>query len=171
MAVLKLIKKPYRDDDVINNLVGYALNQDKMINMCYGGSGVSIENPIESMYAMKKALNLPSGKQAEHFILAFNQKELSKLTIPLIKQIAYDICEYFQGIQVVFALHEINNDYYSTDEFDSDKPHIHFVLNTVNAYTGGKFYINYNNEFDIRNYIEYLLFFYNISDKVTLSVK
>ena len=75
---------------------------------------------------------------------------------------------YFQGIQVVFSLHEINNDYYSTNEFDNNNPHIHFVLNTVNVYTGEKFYINYNTEFDIRNYIEYLFFHHNISDKVTI---
>lgn len=72
---------------------------------------------------------------------------------------------------MVFALYEINNDYDSTDEINNDNWHIHFVLNTVNVYTGGKFHINYNNEFDIGKYIENILFIYNISNKVILSVK
>ena len=63
--------------------------------MCYGGLGIRLDNPADSMYIIKNIFDKNTGKQAEHFILAFNKREQSTLVIPFIREIAYDICGFF----------------------------------------------------------------------------
>ena len=58
----------------------------------------------------------------------------------------------------------------NSDDYENDCLHIHFIVNTVNLRNGLKFRIDYNNEFNLKNYIEGVLFNYNISDKVQLAV-
>ena len=118
---------------------------------------------------MKETFGQITGKQCEHVILALSDEELSRLTMPMIVNLAYDICEFFEGIQVMFVLHEKGDDYFD-DEFEIKTPHLHFAINTVDVRTGKKFHIDYNNEFDLREHAEFLLWNYNIGEKVSLHV-
>lgn len=169
MAVLKLVRGEYRNEDAMKNLLTYVLNATKMPHNCYGGRGVSLENPLQSMNAVKNAYGQCTGKQAEHFILAFDRYENPNLTLPKIYNLAYDICEFFRDVQVLFALHEVKNSYL-TDDYEDDALHLHFILNTVNLRTGQKFRINFNNEYDLIHYISCVLEYYGISHNVQLAV-
>ena len=165
MAVLKIVHGKYRNIDATDKLIAYVLDREKMYSNCFGGTGVSLECPAYSMNYIKRAFGQNTGKMAEHLILAFEKSEVSNLTIQKIFEISYDICEFFAGVQVLFALHEISG----SDEI-SNNLHIHFVINTVDVRTGRKFRLDYSNEFQLKNYIENLLANYNIGDNVKLVV-
>ena len=137
--------------------------------MCYGGLGIRLDNPADSMYRIKNIFDKNTGKQAEHFILAFNKREQSTLVIPFIREIAYDICGFFKNVQILFAVHEVKNTYISED-YGDDYIHIHFVLNTVNVQTGNKFRIDYNNEIELKKHIQSVLFKHDVSETVLLTV-
>ena len=74
-----------------------------MPSMCYGGLGIRLDNPADSMYRIKNIFDKNTGKQAEHFILAFNKREQSTLVIPFIREIAYDMASllYYKGVDSV----------------------------------------------------------------------
>lgn len=167
MAVLKLVRDEYINQNAVYNLVHYVLNADKMPSGCYGGTGVSLTNPADSMYKIKNVFDKTTGKQAEHFVVAFNKKESRLLTPYYVEQIAYDICKYFRGVQVLFALHEVGNTYMS-DDYGDNNIHIHFVVNTVNMETGNKFWIDYHNASALREYIQAVLCNHQISKTVRI---
>ena len=169
MAVLKLVRGEYRNEDAMDNLVHYILNTDKMPNACFGGTGVVLSCPSECMYAMKQTFGKLTGKMAEHLIIAFNEDEISNLTIQKIFSLAYDVCDYFEGVQVLFGLHEYG-DIHFEDDFDVNNLHIHFAINTIDVRTGNKFRIDYNNEFQLKNYVLNLMYNYGIGDTVKLVV-
>lgn len=167
MAVLKIVKDEYRNQDAMYNLVSYVLNVNKMSRRCYGGTSISLTDPAESMYKIKNVYDKTTGRQAELFVLAFNQKEGALLTSYFVEQIAYDICKYFKGLQVLFVLHEAGNTYIS-DDYGDNNIHIHFVVNTVNMQTDNKFRIDYGNAFALREYIQSVLYNHQISKTVRL---
>ena len=170
MAILKLKRDPYINDDAVTNLVNYVLNEQKMPSRIFGGTGISLSDPAESMYKIKNAYDKATGKQVEHFILAFNQMEQRLLVATFIYEIAYEICNFFHGVQVLFAVHEVNNSYLS-DDYRDNALHIHFVVNTVNTLTGNKFILNYNNQFILRDYIRCVLQNHQVSNCVQLKVE
>ena len=167
MAVLKLVKGNYRNEDAMENLLAYVLDEEKMPHQCYGGRGVSLVNPLQSMRAVKNVYGQVTGKQAEHFIVAFDKRENPSLTLQKLYSLGYDICEFFEGVQVLFALHEVK-DSYIYDDYEKDAIHLHFILNTTCLMTGYKFIINFNNEYTLRNYILTLLENYGISNSLRL---
>ena len=156
MALFKIINDEYRNTDTINNLVNYVLNPVKMPSMCYGGLGINPGNPADSMCIVKKIYGKTIGKQAEHFILAFNKKEQRLLATPFLMKIAYEICDFFKNVQILFAVHEVKNTFLS-DDYEDDLIHIHFVVNTVNLQTGNKFRIDYNNVTELKEHIKSVL--------------
>ena len=167
MAILKLIRDEYVNQDAMYNLVHYVLNANKMPSRCFGGTGISLTSPADSMYKIKNVYDKTTGKQAEQFVLAFNYKESRLLNSYFIEQIAYEVCKYFEGVQVLFALHETGNTYIS-DDYGDNNVHIHFVVNTVNMFTGNKFWLDYNNAFALKAYIQSVLYTYQISKTVRL---
>lgn len=169
MAILKLIRDEYRNTDAISNLVNYVLNPIKMPSMCYGGLGISLDNPADSMYRIKNIYDKTTGKHAEHFVLAFNQKEQRLLAIPFLMKIAYDICGFFENLQVLFAVHEVKNTFISED-YEDDLIHIHFVVNTVNIQTGNKFRIDYNSITKLKKHVSTVLYENEITETVTFLV-
>ena len=77
MAIIKLMRKDYRNTDAIDNLVNYVLNIDKMPHRCYGGLGISLNDPAFCMNTVKNIYGQTTGKQAEHFVLIFKQNEIN----------------------------------------------------------------------------------------------
>ena len=132
MAILKLIRGEYRNSDAIKNLVNYILDINKMPSRCWGGIGVPMGNPVDAMYRIKNVFDKTAGKQAEHFVLAFDSREAENLSPYFMTEIAYEICVFFKNVQVIFAVHEVKNTYIS-DDYCDNCVHIHFVLNTVNV--------------------------------------
>lgn len=167
MAVLKLIRNSYRNTSAPTNVISYCLNPQKMPNNCYGGQGISLFNPSSSMLSIKNIFCHNYGKQLEHFVLSFDKEEIPNLSIPKILHLSYAICEFFEGNQILFALHETNIDeYYDSKEFH---PHIHFVLNTTNINTGNKARIDFCNEYALKRYVGTLLSEFDITEKLITS--
>ena len=86
MALFELIK----EEKATSVLVDYIFDEGKMLNDCYGGTGIALQNPAGSMYAMNRVYGHTSKRiQAYHAKLAFSQEELQKLTEENIMKIAY----------------------------------------------------------------------------------
>lgn len=166
MAVLKLIRDAYRNTTAPENVINYCLNPQKIQSNCYGGSGISLSDPCGSMQKIKDIFCHNYGKQLEHFVLSFDKEEIPNLSIPKILHLSYAICEFFEGNQILFALHETNIDeYYDSREFH---PHIHFVLNTTNINTGNKTRIDFCNEYALKRYVGALLSEFGITEKLIM---
>ncbi len=168
MAVLKLIRNTYRNQTAPENVINYCLNPQKMPNNCYGGHGISLYNPYNSIMSIKNIFCHNYGKQLEHFVLSFDKDEIHNLSIPKILNLSYAICEFFEGNQILFALHEIdNNEFNDVDEFH---PHIHFVMNTTNVNTQSKTRIDFCNEYELKRYIGALLSDFEITEKLIMGI-
>ena len=163
MAVLKLIRNTYRNHTAPQNVICYCLNPEKMPSNCFGGHGISLFDPYNSMLSIKDIFCHNYGKQLEHFVLSFDKDEIQNLSIPKILHLSYAICEFFEGNQILFALHEVNDEniYYT---------HIHFVLNTTNVNTQNKTRIDFCNEYALKRYVDALLSEFGIPDSLIMSV-
>lgn len=115
MALLKIVKDEYKNEDALDNVVKYVLNRYKMPSWIWGGSGISMYAPAESMHIIKRAYDKTTGKQVEHIILAFSKKEQRLLCKEFILQVACDICNFFWNVQVLFGVHERKNTYIADD--------------------------------------------------------
>ncbi len=163
MAILKIIRDPYRNNSSVQNLIEYCLNPHKMPNNCYGAQGISFLNPYQCIDAIKTVFCHNYGKQMEHFVLSFDKSELHRLSISKILNLSYAICEYFSGRQILFALHERN------DEAEANL-HIHFVMNTTNVSTGHKDRLDFSNEYEFSHYVGALLSHFDITERLILTV-
>lgn len=129
MPVLKAINKPYTGRKDLKNLVNYAVKgKDGTLN-AYGAQGVLVGN-ADGMYCqmewIKKYFHKERGRQAMHYILSFNEKEMGYIGVGEAQQIGYAFADYcFRGWQVVFGIHT-----------DTDSLHIHFIVNTTSYENG-----------------------------------
>lgn len=167
MAILKIINEGYRNTNAIDKLVNYVLNPNKMPSKCYGGNGISLYTPTDSMNVIKKVYGKTTGRQAVHFILAFTRKEISSVPPSLLKMLGDNICTFFRDVQVLYSLHEYSDQY---GDFIADGIHFHFVINPVNYTTGKKFGIDYSNSNALKTFILQLLKEYFISNTLFLVV-
>lgn len=165
MAVFKLVRDGYKEYDALYKLVKYVLDADKMPSRCFGGNGINLYRPADSMYRIKNVFDKKFGNQAEHFIIAFDDYESRLLSAYHLNQIAYEICDYFKGVQILFALHEVNNKHEPYD-YVNDRVHIHFVVNTVDLNTGNKFRIDFNNIGGIQEHILSVLRKYQAAERL-----
>jgi len=170
MAVLIIKQNPYNIPKTTEYLVNYLLNPIKMPSKLFGGQGVSLISPINTIQTIKNVFCHNTGKQMEHFILAFDKKELKNLSPYKIINLGYAICEFFQGRQALFACHEINDEIMD-DEYDNSNIHIHFVLNTTNVISGYKDRLELNNVFDLKRHIEALIWNMNIGNTLSMYFK
>ena len=162
MAILKIIRDKYRNETSVQNLIEYCLNPHKMPSNCYGGQGISFLNPCDCIETVKTVFCHNYGKQMEHFVLNFDKSELPRLSIFKILNLSYAICEYFSGRQILFSLHERN------DEAEANL-HIHFVMNTTNVSTGYKDRLDFSNEYEFRHYVGALLSHFDITERLILT--
>lgn len=169
MAVLKLIRNTYRNQTAPENVINYCLNPEKIPSNCYGGSRISLADPCGSMQKIKDIFCHNYGKQLEHFILSFDKDEIHNLSIPKILHLSYAICEFFEGNQIMFALHETDGKN-ELDDLAEFHPHIHFVLNTTNVNNGNKTRIDFCNEYALKRYVGALLSEFSITEKLIMGI-
>lgn len=160
MAMLKKVKGNYSNDNVIQNLVGYILNFDKMPHRIFGGQGIFIYDAARNIEIVNRMFCI-SGKQAEHYVLSFIESEINNLSAKTLLYLGYEICGYFENRQAVFACHEEKDD----TEFYSNRSyvHIHFVVSTCNIHTGKMNVLNYNDFMTFAFWLDALLEERNIS--------
>lgn len=68
MAILKKVRGKYSNDNVIQNLVGYIMNFDKMPHRIYEGQGIFMYDAVQCIEIASKMFCI-NGKQAEHYVL------------------------------------------------------------------------------------------------------
>jgi hypothetical protein len=89
----------------------------------------------------KRNYNKETGRQYIHFVQSFSNRE--NISAETAKSIADELLlmDKFKGFQVVYATH-----------IDTDNFHTHFVLNTVNSYTGMKWKMSKEELQELKDY-------------------
>lgn len=133
MAKLIVINQEYQDDGKIYEQVFlYITREDKAVNRLIGAQfvymGQGVEDIARQMREVAQTLNGNQGRALWHFVLSFDRYEEWWITPDIAYQIAGQFVIFFDGHQVVYAVHE-----------DTDNVHIHYMVNATNFYNGMKF--------------------------------
>ena len=121
----------YQDADALHDVLSYCGRADKA--SCVGGIGVYIPNAIYEMERLAQAYGKDQGVRLRHWVLSFSKAELkrtAKKNLPaMLHHFGWYAADYYgHQYQIVYAVH-----------LDTNTPHIHFVMNTVNYRTGKKY--------------------------------
>lgn len=138
MVYFKIVPGKFKSKETIRNEINYVLNPMKNphnVFHAYGTTPEDIKRMADSFYKVQRAHDKTSCKRMIHCILAFSKGE--KHSPKEYLRYGYEVMDFFDsGTQYVFALHEKNN----TGEICL--PHIHILINTVNAKTGKRLSID-----------------------------
>lgn len=142
MSIIKVVSKPYKKSDSLENIVAYALrvpvtslseNISDIKYICYGVNDLTPLHMITSMKKTKDILNNTKGKQLHHFVLSIYKKNYlgmanKKMWCDLL---CNDVAYYLRilGYQNIGFIH--------VEKYNCNV-HIHFVMNSVNGLTGAK---------------------------------
>ena len=141
MALMKFITEnapsspydeKYKDDDALRDVIGYVCNPEKA-GGCVGGWAVDPNHAAYEMELLAKLFHNNQGVRLRHWTIAFAEYELCGLErrhhcdcITALYHMGAQLSAYYKDqYQIVYAVH------------GGDRPHLHFVMNTV-SYVGGK---------------------------------
>ena len=164
MAILKVMRGAYKNEAATENLINYILNPQKVPGNYYGGQGLSLLNPQMCIQIVKDVFCHNTGKQMEHFVLSFADKESRIISLDQALVLAYDICDFFAGRQIVFAVHQNGEQ----EIYEDERLHIHFVMSTTNIHSGYKERIDFMNVYSFKAHIEALLWNAGVAESVKL---
>lgn len=142
MCIVKVVKKPYKNESSIFNLINYALT-DKRSNTAvryYGGYNVDVLRAAEQFLLVKQYFQKWDGRKMRHFVVSFDENITPYDAYILGWQIA---ALYADRYQIVFVVHE-----------DTDNVHIHFVFNTVSFVDGLKYSESYSDLYKLNVYVD-----------------
>lgn len=148
MPLIKFVNEKYTSYKAMENLIFYIMAAKKTPNRIIGAIAVYPIEKEEIVRQFKQTQILHRNQKknrALHIILSFSTEEAQWLTFKDYEKIGYSIANYYGKVnhQVVFALHE-----------DTDNPHIHFAVNTVNYITGKKYHQQHKDYIKIRTIAE-----------------
>lgn len=148
MPVIKFINKKYNSLNAMRNLIYYVMAADKTPNRIIGAVAVYPieEKEIVRQFKQTQVFHRNQKKnRVLHFLLSFTTEEAQWLNSKDYIKIGYSVANYYgkANHQVVFALHE-----------DTDNPHIHFVVNSMNYITGKKYHQQHKDYIKIRTVAE-----------------
>ena len=149
MAYFKLVNGKYRNESSIRNLLIYILNESKNpnnIHNVYGTSKTDIEKIIFHFIKVQELYRKTAYRRILHLIISF-PRDCSYTPIDY-KRIGYQIVKYYDGYQVIFALHEKNGD------GESVPPHIHIAINPINYRTGKKIRFDKKHLKNLHKYVD-----------------
>ena len=78
-------------------------------------------------------------------------------------ELGYAICEFFEGMQVLFAYHECKDKSNALDT--NHNLHVHFAVGTTNMQTGNKYSTNRTDALSLREHTESVLKDMHISNE------
>lgn len=142
MSIIVVVSEPYREANVLENIVAYALrvpveslseNISDIKYISYGVNDLTPRHMINSFYNVKNLLNKRDGKQIHHFFLSIYKRNYRGVKN---KEQWADILSSYVG-QYLRTLGFQNISFIHVNEYASNV-HIHFVMNSVNAITGLK---------------------------------
>lgn len=158
MVYIEFTKGDYKNASAIYYVINYILDPHKnphKITNCENAGKEDIKNISKCFEKTQKIWRKENGKRIRHFHVDFPTDCL--LTYKDYNKIAFAIMEYFEEYQIIFALHEYNNDYTPCHK------HLHFALNPINYCNGNRIRIGKKKMHDIRFYInKVVLAEYNI---------
>ena len=148
MSYFKFINQNPR---TLFGVVNYVQNEKKTDLTAMYGFGVNPESAFEEMDTVKKLWNQTDGRQYKHFMFSFDSD--ITLSQKVIMDIGREIGEYYANeYQILMVMHSNTNNI-----------HIHYILNTVNMFTGKKFSITKRDMYNYKLYINKILQSYNLS--------
>lgn len=142
MSYLKVVNQNPR---TLFGIIHYVKNEAKTTSPLMYGFGLSPEYAFEEMDYIKNLFHKEDGREYKHFIFSFDSN--MNLTVNKMMTIGVQIGSYFaDGYQILMVLH-----------LNTNNPHIHYVLNTVNMFTGNKFSITKGDFYNYKIYINQIL--------------
>lgn len=143
MAIFEIKSDPYSNPSCVLNALTYIHNDEKSIynsscNMFEPSDSSSQMSLIQSnqFSYIKSYYRKHSGKQLEHFVLSFDTTDEEHGILPGTMSVIADCIPYYllSEYQTVYAVHKPHT--------GNLNYHIHFIVNTVNIYTGEHFRLN-----------------------------
>jgi hypothetical protein len=149
MVYFKIVNGKYKNKKSIYYTIRYVLKPEKNPHNVFharGNTHEDIKKISNSFYTVQEYYRKTGCKRILHFILAFSPEE--KHTPSEYLNYGYQIINFFgNGYQFVFALHESGNN------GEKKYPHIHILLNPINAKTGERLYIDKSMLYSLHQYI------------------
>lgn len=140
MSFIKNVNKYYGSKEDVNNLILYCSSSVNMKNCgFFGVNPLSYIDAIESMYRIKRSFNQENGQQVLHFVVSIYRKHNSDMNHLILyaedvmAEIGYGLED--MGFQNIAFIHAQRSKIYEA-EVGSPNVHIHFVVNTINAFNG-----------------------------------
>lgn len=140
MSFIKNVNKYYGSKEDVNKLIRYCGNSVSVKNCgFFGVNPLSYIDAIESMYRIKKRFNQENGQQVLHFVVSIYRKSNSDMdhlimyAENVMNKIGYQL--EGMGFQNIAFIHAKRAKIYEA-EIGSPNVHIHFVVNTINVFTG-----------------------------------
>ncbi len=131
--------------------IRYVKDENKTFPALVYGFGVNPDSAFEEMDTVKKLWNKTDGRQYKQYMFSFDRN----ITLPenIIMEIGYKIGVYYANeYQILMGIH-----------LNTKNIHIHYVLNTVNMFTGAKFSITKRDIYNYKLYINEILQSYDLS--------
>lgn len=126
--IIKFVNHSYDKQEDLKNLLLYALTDKKTGAWLEYVGGINVDPKLslfEMMY-VKKSFRKTTGRQLRHIIVSPDTDYFSRLTPQDLYYIALRISAYYgRSYQIVFGVHT-----------DTQKIHIHFIMNTVSFIDG-----------------------------------
>ena len=149
MVYFKIVKGKYKGKKSIYDTINYVLNIQKnphSVFHAYGNTPEDIKQAADSFYKVQKIHDKTSCKRIIHFILAFSPDE--KHSPKEYLMYGYKFMDFFEkGTQYIFALHEKGNN------GEEKYPHIHFLVNPINAKSGKRITIKKRTLHSLHKYV------------------
>ena len=138
MPLLKIVDESYSNEDAMVNVINYICRSGLT-----SGLGVNPECAALQMSLVKQLWYKTDGRQVRHFILSFSASE--PVAPDDLMRYGYAAADYYyeKGFQVVFGIH-----------LDTNHPHLHFVVNTVNFRDGHMYHEGWNDASGLRAHIQ-----------------
>lgn len=147
-ATLLVIKKDYKGDNAIDNVIGYALDSyfaDLDEVMLHNIRSDSYDHIVEDFYNAQSSLDMTNRRRLFHFILT---TPVSKDMQRTLYEGAEELLEYFEslGHQVIMVPHD-------SSKTNCLNYHWHIIVNSVSYITGQMLYDRYETYNAIINYL------------------
>lgn len=150
----KIVKGKYDNESAIFYVIRYVRNSKKNPHGISNIHEDEIEKIAEEFLQIQKKYRNEKGKRVRHFYLSFPKN--CNLSYKAYIHIAFHIVDYFKNYQIIFGLHEFDNDGRPCQK------HIHFALNPINYKTGKRIKLNRERLFELHRLIDSIVAEYSI---------
>lgn len=125
---MAIVKTTTQNPKTLHGILQYIEDPNKTTSTFTSGSGISTNYALEEMNLVKYVHHKTDRRQYKQFIVSFNEQESLMLSNEFLHQLAEEISKYFSfAYHTFWAIH-----------LDNKNKHIHFIVNSVNTFTGEK---------------------------------